>query len=605
MTNRRRYSIVAAPLLVAAVGALSGRADAAELMRPVSQRYTGAPEQVTETPDFQRHVLPLMGRLGCNGRACHGSFQGQGGFRLSLFGYDFKMDHDALLKEGASRVLVDNPEESKILAKPTLAIPHKGGKKLEEGTWQHTILVRWIEQGAKGVDTSQSARFERLEVIPQEIVFEREGQTVPMKVIAHWSDGTAEDVTCITRYRTNDESIAEIDADGVVTSKGKGDTHVVAFYDNGVAVTQVILPVTDQVGPRYPDVPTPTRVDELVVTKLRKLGIVPSELSDDAEFLRRVSLDLTGSLPTPSEIEAFLADTSSAKRDRKIDELLARPSYAAWWTTKLCDMTGCSATAFQNQGPVQQLARQWYEWIYKRVAENVPYDKIVAGIVLATSRKPGQSYEDFCKEQSAFFRDKDPVDFAAHDTMPYYWAKRLVRKPEEKALNFSYTFLGVRLEVRPVPQAPVRSVDPGRLQSVHAPSSIDWPTASRPKRASSARAMLSELGVKQMGGQLQRELTRLVHEGKIIPWQEVFIARNGQGRRSQGDKVKNAAMAAGRVITPKLLGGDSVATEAGDDPASRSWTGSVRGPTPISPAPWSTASGPITSGSASSTRPMI
>src|SRR5262249_39630433 len=160
---------------------------------------------------------------------------------------------------------------------------------------------------------TNAVAFERLEVIPREIVFERAGQTVPLKVIAHWADGTAEDVTCITRYRTNDESIAEVDLDRVVTSKGKGDTHVVAFYDNGVAPAQARLPVSDKVGPDYPEVPTPTKVDELVVAKLRKLGIIPSEVCNDGEFLRRVCLDLTGSLPTPEEVRTFLADSSPAK----------------------------------------------------------------------------------------------------------------------------------------------------------------------------------------------------------------------------------------------------------------------------------------------------
>src|SRR5689334_8019489 len=110
-----------------------------EMIRPASQRF--ADPDVQEVPDFQRHLLPLMGRLGCNTRACHGSFQGQGGFRLSLFGYDFKADHDALLKKDADRVVVDDPEGSKILEKPTLVIPHKGGKRLEPDTWQYRMLV--------------------------------------------------------------------------------------------------------------------------------------------------------------------------------------------------------------------------------------------------------------------------------------------------------------------------------------------------------------------------------------------------------------------------------------------------------------------------------
>ena len=315
---------------------------------------------------------------------------------------------------------------------------------MEDDSWQYRMFVRWIEDGAKGVENP--VKFERLEVIPAEIVFEKEGQAVALRVIAHWADGSREDVTCISRYRTNDESIAEISPDGVVTSHGKGDTHVVAFYDNGVAVTQVILPVSDQVGPNYPDVPAPTKIDEHVVAKLRKLGIVPSEVCTDAEFLRRVSLDLTGTLPTPAEVEAFAADASPGKRAAKVEELLARPSYAAWWTTKLCDITGDSARNLQLQGLNEPVARDWYDWIYKRVEENTPYDQIVERIVLATSRKPGQSYDDYIKEQSAYYRQDAPADFAERETMPYFWIKRRMQKPEDRALSFSYTFLGVRLE---------------------------------------------------------------------------------------------------------------------------------------------------------------
>jgi hypothetical protein len=541
--------------------AIPGPGRGAEVIRPAVERFAG--DEVTEVPDFQRHVLPLMGRLGCNGRACHGSFQGQGGFRLSLFGYDFKMDHDALMKDGSHRVDRETPEGSKIIQKPTVAIPHKGGKRLEEDSWQYRLLVRWIEGGAKNVE--KPVAFDRLEVTPREIVFERAGQQVQLKVVAYWADGAAEDVTCITRYRTNDESIAEIDLDGVVTSKGKGDTHVVAFYDNGVAVTQALLPVSDKVGPEYPEVPAPTRVDELVVAKLRKLGIVPSEVCSDAEFLRRLSLDMTGTLPAPREVEAFLADPSPSKREQKIDELLKRPTYAAWWATKFCDMTGANTFALQNKGPVQQMARHWYEWLYSRVKENVPYDKLVEGIVLATSRKEGQNFEEFCKEQSAYYRDKAPEDFTKRDSMPYYWLKRTTQKPEEKALNFSYTFLGVRLECAQCHKHPFDQWTQNDFQQFTAFfNGIQYGYNPRDGQAR-AREMIKELGVDAKGGgQVQQQLARMVQTGKTIPWQEVYIARRGEGFRRRNQQTN--AGSAGRVLTPKVLGGEAVAIESLEDP---------------------------------------
>src|SRR5206468_4786787 len=174
--------------------------------------------------------------------------------------------------------------------------------------------------------------------------------------------------------------------------------------------------------------------------------IVPAELCSDAEFLRRLSLDMTGTLPTPQEIEAFVADASSDKRTIKIEELLARPTYVARWTTKLCEITGNSPRHFQDQAPPEEYSRNWYEWIARRVSKNVPYDELVAGIVLGRSRRPGQSYQDYIAEQSAYYRAEDPTDFAARETMPYYWAKHNTRMPEERALNFGYAFLGVRIE---------------------------------------------------------------------------------------------------------------------------------------------------------------
>jgi hypothetical protein len=564
--NRRIATLGAALVLAAAatpgLGAEAGTGSqtAADVLSPVSQRFSQ--EDVREVPDFQRHILPLMGRLGCNGRACHGSFQGQGGFRLSLFGYDFKMDHEALLKPDSKRVDTELPEGSKILQKPTLTMPHKGGKRLDEGSWQYEMLVRWIEAGAKGV--SNPVKFERLDVTPTEIVFERPGQQVPLKVIAHWADGTREDVTCITRFRTNDESIAEIDADGVVTSKGKGDTHVVAFYDNGVAVTQAILPVSDKVGPQYPDVPTPTKVDELVVEKLRKLGIVPSEVCSDTEFLRRLSLDMTGSLPTPAEVEAFLSDPSPSKRERKIDELLTRPTYAAWWSTKLCDITGVSQRAFQNMPAPGPMARDWYQWIYRRVEQNMPYDTLVEKIVLASSRQPGQSYDDYVKEQSSYYRPKDPADFSKRETMPYYWAKRTAMKPEEKALNFSYTFLGVRLECAQCHKHPFDQWTQDDFNQFTAFfNNVRF--GQKPDSRARMLEMQKELGVSQAKGNVMGQFRTLLQEGKVVPWQEVFVVQAGQ-RVPARKKQASALPKTGRVVSPKVLGGDEVATGTEDDP---------------------------------------
>jgi hypothetical protein len=527
-----------------------------EVVRPASERFADA--DTREVPDFRKHVLPVLGRLGCNGRACHGSFQGKGGFRLSLFGYDFEADHTAIADGDEPRADVKKPAESLILLKPTLDEPHKGGKRMESGSWEYNLIKRWVASGARGVKDG-GPHLAKLEVVPRELVFSADNERKAMRVVATWSDGAVEDVTPLCRYSTNDESVASVDHNGVVTSKGRGDTHVVACYDSGVAVAPVLRPVSDKTGSNYPRVPTPTKIDELVVAKLRKLGIVPSELCTDAEFLRRVSLDMTGTLPTPKEIEAFLADASPDKRAKKIDELLERPTYSARWATKLCDLTGNSPRHFQDQAPPDEYAQNWYAWVERRVRENVPYDKLVAGIVLGGSRRPGQSYADYAKDESAYYRAADAPDFTARETMPYYWARHVARTPEERALNFSYAFLGVRIECAQCHKHPFDRWTQADFKSFTALfERVGY--GVHPDDRKTYQGMLNQLGDK--GNQAQRVRARLTRaqKGEIVPWLEVYLA-------PPGTRVeKNVVTKISAPVTPRVLGGAAVELKPGDDP---------------------------------------
>ncbi|HEX4130213.1 MAG TPA: DUF1549 domain-containing protein [Pirellulales bacterium] len=552
------------------IGGLSLPADAAEVLRPANQRF--ASTATAEVPDLQRHVLPLMGRLGCNGRACHGSFQGQGGFRLSLFGYDFKMDHEALTAGEHPRVDPKKPVESLILAKPTgTDDDHGGGHRLDVGSWQYRILLRWIEAGAAPVDEATSAKFDRLEVTPREIVFAKTGEKAQLKAICHWSDGTAEDVTPLCRFQTSDEAVAKVDATGRITVVGKGDTHIVAFYDNGVVPVSVMLPVSDKNGENYPTVPTPTKVDELVVAKLRKLGVVPAEVCSDSEFLRRASLDITGTLPTAEEVETFLADKSPKKRVRKIDELLERPAYAAWWATKFCDTWGNAESQLKNIGPRDTLVpEQWYNWVERRVAENMHYDDLVEGVVLATGRSsPDQSFDEYCTEMRSYFCSKPTADYADRETMPWYWMRRNMKKSNEKALSFSYAFLGVRLQCAECHKHPFDQWSQYDFQ--HFTAFFDRVTTGYPEKdREKMRAMMVSLKLdgKKIGQKAKDDILRAaVDKGMNVPFDEVYIARSERTRekdKSKNDKGKRVD--ASRVITPKVLGGDELVDASYDDP---------------------------------------
>ena len=361
-------------LCLFAPNAMSGE----KTLDSIDRRFAGETE---EQPNFQRHVMPLLGKLGCNGRACHGSFQGRGGFRLSLFGYDFKADHESLL----DRLDTDDPNDSLMIHKPLMIEQHEGGRRFKENSWQHKMLVKWIRDGAKPA-AKKPAELLEVQVTPNEVLFRNDADTAQLKVVAIWADGTREDVTPLCRFKTNDEQVADVTKNGLVKAGTPGDSHIVVSYDRAVVPVPIIRPVSDHFGDDYPIAASRTQVDRLVVNKLSKLGIIPSEVCTDSEFLRRVSLDLTGTLPTAKEVEAFLEDQSSEKRTNKVNELLERPGYTAWWTTKLCDFTGNSAQQLNNVTPVRnQAATDWYNWIYHRVENNTQYDELVQVLVVANS----------------------------------------------------------------------------------------------------------------------------------------------------------------------------------------------------------------------------
>ncbi|MGE0756399.1 MAG: DUF1549 and DUF1553 domain-containing protein [Pirellulaceae bacterium] len=550
-----RYLLTPLSLLLAVVVSTP----AEEIQIPARQRFATA--GVSETPDFQRHVMPLLGRLGCSGRACHGSFQGRGGFRLSLFGYDPQFDHAALTKvesdSGETLVNRDDVAASLLLTYPTDEGAHEGGERFQAGSWEHELLAAWIRGGAQGID--KAARLKRLEVEPSELLFGRPGEETQLRVIAHWEDGGREDVTCLARFQTNNEAIVNIDAQGHVTSVGRGDTHVVAFYDNGVTAVPVLMPVTDLVGDKYPPVETPTRIDELVVSKLQKLGIVPSSTCGDADFLRRVSLDVAGTLPTAEEAEAFLADPSPDKRARKIDELLERPAYAAWWATKFCDLTGnnpqsMGEVAFQNEQ-----AAQWYRWTYARMRENIPYDELVERMLLAVSREDTQSYEDYAAEMTSYVRKEDPADFASRKTMPHYWSRRTFRTAEDRALGVAYAFLGIRIQCAQCHKHPFDQwTQPDFQQFTQFFRGVNY-NVSREARDAYDR-MQEELGLKNKnGGDARRMMTKLAREGTSVPFRELFVAP-APNRNARGNGLT------ARAPTGKLLAAEEVDLARWDDP---------------------------------------
>lgn len=400
---------------------------------------------------FERHVAPLLGRYGCNAGACHGSFQGKGGLRLSLFGYSATMDYLALTRDGLGRrVNVADPEKSLLLLKPASRVPHEGGLRFARDSWPYQVIRTWIAQGAK--QRPGHGILKQLDIHPREYSFAGPGETVALQVVAEFTDGSREDVTPFCAFRAQDDYIADVAATGQVRGLHPGDTAVVISYGGNLATARVLVPAPLASGFIYPHVAENNFIDHQVFAKLRKLHIVPSDLAGDAEFLRRVTLDTIGTLPSPQEVRDFLADTRPDKRGRKIDELLAHPMHAALWATKLCDITANNLDVMEDPpelGPKR--AKMWHDWFRKRIAENLPYDRIVRGILTATSRD-GLGVKEWIGREVRLheqLRQGFQTDYADRPSLDLFW-RRLTNEdffPLEQMGELTATaFLGVRLE---------------------------------------------------------------------------------------------------------------------------------------------------------------
>jgi hypothetical protein len=404
-----------------------------------------------ERVDFERHVMGLFGRLGCNAGSCHGSFQGKGGFRLSLFGYDPEKDYRAMTREVLGRrVNPLDPDNSLLLLKATGRVEHGGGVRFGWDSWQYRLFREWLVNGAawqKG-----SGDIKEVRVDPPEAAFRQPGESTQLRVAAHFADGSEENITPFCDFRTNDDAVAEVNGLGLVKAVRPGSTAVVVTYRGSVVPVRVLVPMKLPEGFVYPRVPEINYVDREVFARLRQLNMVPSDLANDEEFLRRVTVDTIGCLPEPEEVRSFLADKSPDKRARKIDELLAHPLHAALWATKFCDITGNDTQALEgNQVQYRiRLSQMWHDWFRKRLAENVPYEEIVRGVLCATSRE-GHSPEEWIAQSRAFeesaFTDGNTAKYAERDTLDLFWRRRNANVPiEQWGEKTAAAFLGVRVE---------------------------------------------------------------------------------------------------------------------------------------------------------------
>ena len=366
-------------------------------------------------PTFERDVMPLLSRLGCNAGSCHGKQRGQNGFQLSILGFDPDFDHAAIALDGRGRrVFPAMPEQSLLLQKATAGVAHGGGKRFEVGSEPFEVIRRWIADGMPR-DPEGTPDVVGLEVWPADRSLGPE-ERQQLIVTAQYSDGTTADVTHLAAYQSNESAVAAVDDRGLIAAGPlPGEAAISARFDGHFATCPVTIPFSDDVSADfYAGLPRSNFIDDHIWSKLERLGLRPSDPAEDATYLRRAYIDTIGRLPTPDEARAFLQDPSPEKRSLLVESLLDRPEFAEHWASKWMDLL--------RPNPYRVGIKAVWNldaWIRRSFRDEMPYDEFVRQIVTAE----GSTFDE---TPATIFRDR--------------------REPEELTSMVSQLFLGVRLE---------------------------------------------------------------------------------------------------------------------------------------------------------------
>ncbi|MDE0481596.1 MAG: DUF1549 and DUF1553 domain-containing protein [Candidatus Poribacteria bacterium] len=370
--------------------------------------------------DFENDLIPIFTKFGCNAGACHGSAAGRGEFKLSLFGGNPQSDYETMVRQLAGRrINLMHPKQSLVILKPTAQTSHGGGHVLDENGEAAQLLHDWIQQGARYETLRQ---LERVEISPQKQVIANPANPIQLSANAHFSDGTMKDVTRWTVFTPEDTSAIEIDAATAVAKLHRRGRHIIlARYLTEVVPIELIAPLNEtpiknnqkRDETHISSGTVDTSIDSEILKLLSTLRLPVSPAADDATFLRRVTLDLTGRLPTPDAVTAFLADSDTDKRKTLVDTLLQSDEFNEYWTLQLAKLLRIGARDRNTQG-----AFVYHQWLSEQIREGVGYDQVARSVILAI----GDSHE------------VGPANFY-----------RTVDGPREQAEFMSELFMGARL----------------------------------------------------------------------------------------------------------------------------------------------------------------
>jgi len=374
---------------------------------------------------YRLDVAPVFMRAGCNTGACHGSARGQDGFMISLFGYDPAGDYHRLTRELIGRRIdVAVPEKSLVLEKATGAVTHTGGELFDANSEYYTTLRDWIAAGAKD-DAEETPEAVSIELLPGNIIFkEATDASDPVHhtvVLANYSDGSQRDITHLAVYLSNNDTTAAIDEHGTVTAGKSGAAYIFARFDKFTVGSEVIV-LPNDAEYKWPNPVAVNFIDEAVFDKLEKLQIAPSDLCSDEEFLRRVSLDLVGSVPTFEDYQTFMADRSPNKRAALIDRLMEQDAFSYLWSMKWGEMLQIAVGRQQgNSSRTGKAVYNYSRWIAERVAANMPADEMVHALVTGSG-------SNLHEPAANYYTSSDRID------------------AKKRAENFAQQFLGTRIQ---------------------------------------------------------------------------------------------------------------------------------------------------------------
>jgi hypothetical protein len=366
--------------------------------------------------NFPNQIVPIFTKLGCNSGGCHGKASGQNGFKISLLGFEPETDFVALVKEARGRrVQTAAPEHSLLLEKAAGIVAHGGGKKMERDSDEFKLIRRWIAAGTPfGNETDPKVT--KISIYPEHRVMSRNNKQ-QFAVYAHYTDGAVEDITRRAQYDSNDQEIAVVESQGLVRTLGlSGEAAIMARYQGHVVTFRATVPLGQKI-PDYQFAPL-TVVDQFTAKKWKDLGLVPSALATDEAFIRRIYLDLTGTLPTPKQVTDFVSDKNAQKRDQLIDKLLESPEYSYYFANKWADILRVKRGKEGNSLQRADGTFAFHGWIRDAIVNDRPYDEFVRDILGATGDET-----------------KNP---------PTVWYKDL-QQPEQFVDDTAQVFLGLRI----------------------------------------------------------------------------------------------------------------------------------------------------------------